>query len=302
MVNVSPMFLFVLLPGLAAAAQVDPNYPRVTDLAAVPNSTPAESVTLSWKTPPFWGDDTTKGDPDHPVEYDLRYSTQGTITTLEQFNDPLYSIEVDPDPTAGPPGEDAEFTVVGLTGGTRCNFCMQTRYERLGWTGLSNSVVAVIPADATAPDAVDDLSADPGSSRIILRWIAAGDNGASGTADHFILRRSIIGPIESDEQFDGVYSEDVTGLIPDPVEGGQFQRAEADADAGVRYWFAVKTVDEADNESPLSTFSPEAMLVLELDGGSDGGGGICPPWSATTASMRCLSLLLLAALVRSLRS
>jgi hypothetical protein len=125
--------------------------------------------------------------------------------------------------------------------------------------------------DTTPPARVTDLrTLGIGSTFIVLRWTAPGDNGMSGVASEYDLRYSISGPIDngsfgsalrvhplppgwpgSTETFN------VTGLTP-----------------GTRYWFALRTADAVPNWSPISN---------TIDGVTSSGGP--PPPKVLTATL-----------------
>ncbi|RAV05538.1 hypothetical protein DQG13_02645 [Paenibacillus sp. YN15] len=134
---------------------------------------------------------------------------------------------------------------------------VQTRYIRVTMTGATANVAEIVlygnPAggagDTIAPADIADLSAVPlTAGSVALSWTAPGDDGTSGTADAYDVRYSTSAITSANwtlalqavgepapQAAGSAESFAVTGLLPNTT-----------------YYFAVKTKDEAGNESGLS--------------------------------------------------
>jgi hypothetical protein len=106
------------------------------------------------------------------------------------------------------------------------------------------------PPDTNAPAAVTNLVvANITSNSVTLFWTAAGDDGNIGTAAAYDIRFSTDGPI-TETNFTA--ATQVTGA-PVPVPSGNSQAyAIQNLQPATTYWFALKTLDETNNVSPIS--------------------------------------------------
>jgi hypothetical protein len=120
-------------------------------------------------------------------------------------------------------------------------------------TGLDVSstqdVVFSAPADLTAPSAISDLAAlNAATSSIDISWTAPGDDGNSGTATAYDIRyrtNNITGGNwNSATQVSGEPTPQIAGTNQSMTVSGLAENIE--------YFFAIKTSDEAANESGLS--------------------------------------------------
>jgi len=104
---------------------------------------------------------------------------------------------------------------------------------------------------------------DPGllSIALTLHWTAPGDDGVWGRAVAYDLRYvpSWLGPIDSEAEWN--QAQRVAGEPPPSPAGQRDSMTVTGLVSGLSYYFCVKTVDEADNWSPLSN-SP--MIALNL--------------------------------------
>lgn len=121
--------------------------------------------------------------------------------------------------------------------------------------------------DTTPPGTVTDLSASTASSSsATLTWTAVGDDGNTGTASQYDLRRSK-NNILTDTDFNN--ATQVTGL-PAPKQVGQSESVNVTGlEASTKYYFALKVKDEASNTSDMSNVAS----VTTTEGGGGGGGG-----------------------------
>lgn len=114
-------------------------------------------------------------------------------------------------------------------------------------------------ADFFPPDAITDLIATTGTGagKVTLKWTAPGDDGMVGRVAGYEVRYSA-NQITNDagNPFDPNDWAAATPLpigVPSPLPAGSTQSMTAQGlSPGLTYWFAVKAVDEAGNESALS--------------------------------------------------
>lgn len=115
--------------------------------------------------------------------------------------------------------------------------------------------------DITAPGAVRDLTVEhAGDGTARLRWTAPGDDGAERTATAYLVRYGAE-PINEDNWS---LAESVS-VVERPLPAGALETLEVpDLPAGSARYFAVRTVDEAGNFSPLSNIAsvPPPQLGL----------------------------------------
>ena len=210
----------------------------VTDLAT--GTVTASSVQLSWIAP---GDDGATGT---ATTYDVRYSTSPIITGGDWDAASLASGE--PPPQVA--GSSESFTVTGLSASTTYYFAIKTSDEVPNESAISNVPSAVTSApDATAPDDVTNLAtgAVTGSS-VQLSWTAPGDDGATGTATTYDVRYS-----ESTITEGNWDSASPASGEPSPqVAGSSESFTVTGLSTNTTYYFAIKTSDEAPNESVIS--------------------------------------------------
>lgn len=232
----------------------------------VVNSTTSSSATLGWISV---GDDGQSG---QATRYDIRFYSQ-PITTSNWNSCTHCSGE----PTPKPAGQAEAFTVTGLNPNSTYYFAVKAGDEVPNYGDLSNapSGTTLLPVDVTGPDPVQDLSSSNLRPRgAALSWTAPGDDGNEGTAHHFDLRRSP-SPIT-----DGNWAS-ATQLTGEPTPDAPGSTATMDLTGlqpETRYYFALKTFDEAGNGSPLSnllnlltpadadTLPPMIIRSLAFDG------------------------------------
>ena len=105
------------------------------------------------------------------------------------------------------------------------------------------------PFHTTSPATVTDLSAgSPAKDSITLTWTAPGDDGSSGTASSYDIRSSL----------SNITNANWAGVVPivnapTPLVAGTAQSVVVSGlSANTKYYFALKTSDEASNLSALS--------------------------------------------------
>jgi len=165
-------------------------------------------------------------------------------------------------------------------------------YASLGAYTLSGR--AVLPIDDGVPPArISDLAAvADGAGALTLRWTAPGDDGTSGSAALYAVRRAD-SPIVSESAWESA------ALVPCTIAPGSAGSEQTLRVSGLpalaHRWLAVRAIDEAGNAGPLAvadaTTEPPSLTIA--DGAvttSDGGGLLatftvtCSPVSATMVS------------------
>ncbi len=115
--------------------------------------------------------------------------------------------------------------------------------------------------DTTPPDAVSDLIAGtPLATSVPLSWLSTGDDAATGIASRYDMRYSTqeitVANFESALQ--------VLGL-PDPLVAGTLQEVNVTGlQPGRQYFFVMKVIDEAGNESDLSNQASATTVAGNL--------------------------------------
>lgn len=106
------------------------------------------------------------------------------------------------------------------------------------------------PGDTTPPDPVQDLMVEAVSATsALLTWTAPGDDGATGTASVYAIRK-LNGPI-SDANWNLATEVDADPIYPQSA-GTVESLLVRNLVAGQEYYFALRTADESANWSALS--------------------------------------------------
>lgn len=150
---------------------------------------------------------------------------------------------------------DRQCTFLNKAGyGEQCNLIRQAKWccpggiNPPGCGGTPNIPIqpcsTTPPADTTAPSAINTLAVTAATSNsITLRWTAVGDDGATGTAASYDLRRSANAITSSN--FGS--ATQVTGE-PAPAAAGTVQTFTVTGlSAGTVYHFSIKATDDAGN-------------------------------------------------------
>jgi formylglycine-generating enzyme required for sulfatase activity len=218
----------------------------VMDLAA--GSATPHAVTLTWTAP---SDPPSNG---AAAGYDVRYST--STISLANWD---AATPASGEPTPHGPGTTEMLVVSGLSSATTYYFAVRSvdGASVPNWSELSNVASIETVADLVAPATVTDLHVGSvGSTAVLLQWTAPGDDGATGTIDHYDLRRSSE-PI-TEENFESA----TPAGSPAPVPGGSQQAFDVTGLApSTSYYFALKAVDASGNWSALS--QPNAHATTE---------------------------------------
>jgi len=245
-----------------------PNQPPTAVLTLAAGATTTHSIALTWTAP---ADDSGAA-----ALYDLRYA----LAPISEANWAQASPVADlPVPAA--PGTEQTFTVTGLAHTTLYYFALKSADNDGAWSGLSNVVSAEtdveIVAGTDAPADVSDLTCT-GTSRISvsLEWTAPGADGTEGTATAYDLRFANF-PI--DESNFGAANSVLSVKAPNPA-GTKEKHTVWALTPGVQYYFAVKTVDEADNWSNTSNVASavtgQEVLPLAVDFSAAATSGEAP--------------------------
>jgi len=113
--------------------------------------------------------------------------------------------------------------------------------------------------DTIPPAAVTDLrQRTPTHESIALAWTAPGDDGNSGTADHYEIRHSNSSITE--ENWAAAAPLD-TSIVPTPKPAGEIETiVVTKLPSNTEYYFALKTIDDKDNVSGLSNNASGSTL------------------------------------------
>jgi hypothetical protein len=135
----------------------------------------------------------------------------------------------------------------------------------------------VLVTDNTAPAAVTDLDASPGTEdgEADLSWTSSGDDDLTGAASEYDIRYSL-SPITTEEEWD-VATHVADEIVPDEESGTTESMTVSGLEHGTVYYFAIKVGDEVPNWSDLSN-SSSTMTPGVADAGEgvyeDDGGEI----------------------------
>ncbi|MCX6707558.1 MAG: tandem-95 repeat protein [Candidatus Woesearchaeota archaeon] len=111
--------------------------------------------------------------------------------------------------------------------------------------------------DVTAPSAMNNLEAYDSVNKgeeARLRWVSSGDDGAVGTPSYFVISYSANPILTEADWLSATPLASVTATGPAGTQYDQFFTVPAGT-----WYFGVKAVDEAGNESPISN-SPTATI------------------------------------------
>ncbi|HWP45856.1 MAG TPA: fibronectin type III domain-containing protein [Candidatus Limnocylindrales bacterium] len=207
----------------------------ITDLRVA--ETAADSITLSWTAT---GDDDRVG---RAATYDFRYSTvpltEKTWASAQKVPNP---------PTPAEAGTIEKLTVRGLVPNQIYYFGVLAIDKNSNISPLSN-IVEASTADTLAPKAITDLSIEETTENSVsLVWTSVGDDPIHKTAARYDLRYST-NPIT-----EGNWSQAtrVSPVIKPSESGTKERQVVTNLRKGTSYYFAIKSIDNASNVSPLS--------------------------------------------------
>lgn len=198
----------------------------------------ASSVDLAWTAP---GDDANVGS---ALSYDLRFSTTPITAATWDAATPAAG-----EPSPAVAGSPQLHQVDSLASATLYYFALRTLDDAGNISSLSNVVSTTTLPESTPPSSVVDLSVTGSSpSSVDLAWTAPGDDGSVGTATSYELRFS------TSQISDATWAAASPAAgEPSPGSAGAPQAFTVTGLAGgTLYYFALKTSDEAGNESFLS--------------------------------------------------
>jgi len=120
----------------------------------------------------------------------------------------------------------------------------------------------VYVGDVVSPAAVTDLAVDSALSKsMILQWSAPGDNGLAGMAVSYEIRYSL--ESITSENFTNAILVTDSVLLPD--SSGQLQSMGiVNLEPQTEYYFAIKTTDDAGNQSLISNIINQSTLPVPL--------------------------------------
>ncbi|MFC2061090.1 DUF2341 domain-containing protein [Elusimicrobiota bacterium] len=152
-------------------------------------------------------------------------------------------------------------TVSGLNEGVTYWFCIKaydafSNYSK--WTSSGTDPSCNVNnwslAKSSAPDQIGDLNASSDEALITLTWTATGDNGDNGTATEYNIRYNSVEITDLNWNTSTEFIE-----LPSPKAAGQSESLEKQLTPDNTYYFAIKAIDEAGNQSPISN-SPFTYL------------------------------------------
>ncbi len=220
----------------------------IDDLEAIQSGNDA---LLSWTAP---GDDGNTGTAE---SYEIRYAT----TIIDETNWGSATLLSDP-PTPAVAGTQQQYTVTGLSSDVQYYFGIKTTDDADNQSQISNIVDLTLGDDTTAPETIDNLTVTTtyvNMSTIRISWTAPGDDGATGTADHYEIRYSSSAITEANWASATLFSSP-----PDPAAAGTTQTCNINGlDEGELVYFAIKTYDEIGNVSGCSN-SPAGKIVYKI--------------------------------------
>jgi hypothetical protein len=259
---------------VAGAVVFDPWHLKQLTVPAVPaEKTAASSVILTWTAEGTWDGD----------YLDFRYATSPIVTNADWNK--ATRITGEPAPAEG---KEQQMIVRGLKENTKYYFALSIGYQNTNSTFCTIEVTTKaknqVEADITPPGAVTGLSAaagNPATTRINLSWTATGDDGTTGFAKKYIIKRSS-SVIDEDNFADA--TEIYNNMNP-KVSGKTETFTVTNLVPGAQYWFAVQAVDEAGNKSVITVTGP-LSTINELPVIS----GITPPAETHNGEARQITI------------
>jgi chitodextrinase/peptidoglycan hydrolase-like protein with peptidoglycan-binding domain len=172
-------------------------------------------------------------------------------------------------------------SLVGLSSGALYHFRLRST-DGSGNTAMSfdQTFTTLFAPDTTPPGAINDLSiSDTGQTFVNLSWTAPGDDDFMGQAMSYDIRYSTSPITETNWSL----ATELTGE-PAPALSGSIQHyLVIGLTQGITYYFAIRTVDNANNISNISNVVSSATRSAQI--GSGGGGGyyidLVPPEQPT---------------------
>ena len=232
----------------------------ITDLDSEANET---IITLSWTAP---GDDGNTGT---AAFYEIRRSEE--LITEANWSDATI---LDNPPSPQPAGTQQSYDVTGLASAIVYYFAIKTFDDAMNVSDLSNVIFDMLEEDTTPPAQITDLMVLAGyainNSTISIRWTATGDDGNTGTADHYEIRYATFQINELNWNLAQIFSNP-----PSPQPAGTLQTCDVTGlNAATIYYFAIKAYDENNNAGSASN-SPGGKIVYQINTVLCNGCGNC---------------------------
>ncbi len=210
----------------------------ITDLAAIPVD--HNRIELVWTAT---GDN---GDQGQAQNYEVRYSTAPITDNAGCDTATGFSHALNPKAA----GLSESLVITGLLPETVYSFCIRAidgEGNRSQWMGSVSAQTSPAP-DLTAPASIESpaaLALSPYAIR--LDWMAVGDDGLTGVASSYDIRRST-SSIDSDSECDSATS--VTNSMMPLAPGAAESLTVTNLSDDTTYYFCIRAVDESGNKSP----------------------------------------------------
>ncbi len=239
---------------------VGPN--SITDLSAF---APSHSrIRLQWTAP---GNDGAAG---KPAGYQIRRSSSPITNTTECFNASAVAHSLSPQNS----GQLEILDVNGLAPNTTYYFCVlafDTDGNFNEWTQGAVSATTQTAPDLTPPADVNGATATSQSfDTIRLNWTAVGDDGTTGSASSYEIRRST-SPINNDSDCDN--AGNVANALTPTAAGSPLQFDVTGLSDNTVYYFCIRAYDDVSNRSSWSGFltatTPDGNGAPVADAGPD---------------------------------
>ena len=183
----------------------------------------------------------------------LTYTTNGVRGNLQVYVDDVLQTTINQNSP----------TLVWQNTWTSGTFPLATHTVKLVHTsGIFADIDAIEiigPPDTVLPAVIDDLQATTGVNlgAVDLTWTAVGDDGTSGKASNYLVRRSA-NPITDDNSWNNATAV-ILDIPTPPKSAGQMESMTvSNLTPGQTYYFAVRAQDEKPNTGDVSTNSPGA--------------------------------------------
>ena len=256
--NISP------ISNILETSTIDNETPgKIVDLNVTTFPSEQGSVYLSWTAV---GDDGTK--PGAAAEYEVRYSeNEITENNFEQGN-----TVSNPVPNPSQAGEEDHMTITGLQPESLLYFAIRVIDESENVGLVSNSASG--RTNDKDPAAVTNLSVlDRTETSIVLTFTAPGDDGNTGTASSYEIRYSK--NLVNDSNYDSAL---IYTAIETPKEAGSVEQIQVpNLETDVKYYFALKAIDDRDNISFISNIISGKTLDIIAPGDINSLRAVAPP-------------------------
>ena len=225
---------------------VGPN--NITDLAAA--ALTHTQIRLNWTAP---GNDGSAG---KAASYEVRRSGASIASDAAcSAAAPMAQVMV---PKTG--GLSETLDISGLSPGTTYHFCVRafdSSGNRNSWTGSVQAATGPMP-DMTPPADIAGVTATATApDKVQLNWTAVGDDGNSGSAQSYEIRRST-SPINNNTQCDA--GANVPNTVSPAAAGSPLGFTVTGLSENTVYYFCVRAFDGANNRSNWSGLATATTL------------------------------------------